>query len=106
MKKQLTCDKFYVFWAGTKKHKFTVRYVVFDPKKAISSDEAKKLANKSMHITKREMSEKYDVMYAKSSKLKRKLIFTFCVKPEADTIFIIPKKYRKEARKVITTYFS
>ena len=103
---KLTCNKIYVFKEGTKQHKFTIRYVIFDPrKKAIHSDEAKALARKDMKISKVKMKDKYDVIYAKSSKAKRKLIFTICPKPESDTIFIIPKRFRSEARRVIATYF-
>lgn len=103
MKKKLVCSKIQVFFEGTKKHKFTVRFIVFG-KQAITTDEAKKLANRSLHITKRELAEKYDVLYGKCLKKGRKIAFALCVKPEADTIFIIPKKYRKEAKKVIENY--
>ena len=105
MKAKLVCNKIYVFFEGTKKHKFTVRFIIFG-KQAITTDEAKKLANRSMHVTKRELAEKYDVIYGKASKSKRKIAFTLCAKPEANTIFIIPKKHRREAKKVIEAFSS
>lgn len=100
-----------VFEEGKKKSKFTMHYVIFDPKKrAVTGDEAKKMANKVMKINKAKLKDEYDVIYAKAYKArmgrKNTTFYKLCVKMEANCIFVIPKKWRKEARKTISEYFN
>lgn len=100
----------HVLEKGTKKSKFTMHYVIFDPKKkVVTADEAKNLANAVMKISKQKLKDNYDVIYAQAYKdrMGRKSVMCFkpCTKIFANCIFVIPKKWRKEARKAIQEYF-
>ena len=100
----------HVLQEGTKKSKFTMHYVIFDPKKkAVTGDEAKKMANAVMKISKQKLQDNYDVIYAQAYKdrMGRQKVTCFrpCTKIFANCIFVIPKKWRKEARKEISGFF-
>ena len=100
----------HVLEKGTKKSKFTMHYVIFDPKKkVVTADEAKNAANAVMKISKQKLRDNYDVIYAQAYKdrMGRKSVTCFnpCIKMFANCIFVIPKKWRKEARKQIQEFF-
>ena len=100
----------HVLQEGTKKSKFTMHYVIFDPKKkAVTGDEAKKMANAVMKISKQKLQDNYDVIYAQAYKdrmgRQRVTCFRPCTKIFANCIFVIRKKWRKEARKKISEFF-
>lgn len=110
MKVVIAENRVHVMKKGTKKSLFTMHCVVFDPRKALTGDQVKRRANRGwMHISNKKLKENYDVIYALATKEKmgRKKVWVFkpVVKPDANTIFVIPKKYRKEARKAIMDYF-
>ena len=92
------------------KMRFTMHMIIFDPKKsAITSDEAKKIANTSMKISKARLKIEYDVIYAQAFKdtmgRKKVTMFKPCTKTFANCIFVVPSKWRKEAKKAISEYF-
>ena len=85
---------------------FTMRFIIFDPKKHfVSTPEAKDLCRKEMHCSKKKMDEEYDSIFASWIKVGRgknmHVEFNKSTKTGANVIFIIPKKYRKDAWTVI-----
>ena len=87
---------------------FTMRFIIFDPKKHfVSTPEAKDLCRKEMHCSKKKMDEEYDSLFASWIKVGRgkntHVEFNKSTKTGANVIFIIPKKYRKDAWTVINT---
>ena len=93
---------------GTDTAWFTIRWVTFNPKRyAMTSSEVKDEIRKWMKKSRAVIENEYDVIYAKASRAGRattgyKTEYMICVKPFANTIFVIPKKHRKEARKIIS----
>lgn len=91
---------------GSRKKLFTFRILRFDPKKHfISTDEAKDFWRGIIHTSKKKMKEEYCSIYANSivvGRGKNKHIeFNKSTKTAADTIFIVPIKYRSMATKDI-----
>lgn len=85
---------------------FTIRFINFNPKKMfVGTPEAKDIFRKQMHCSKQKMKDEYDSVYATLIKIGRgknkHVEFQITTKNAADTIFIVPKKYRKEAYKYI-----
>lgn len=111
MKKDILCGgRVHVYKKGTNKSQYTMHYILFDPsRRVVTGDEAKALANKVMKISKKRLKEEYDVVYAMALKdrmdKQKVTIFKTCLKLHANCIFVIPKKYRKEARKEIGEFF-
>lgn len=99
--------KIYVYKEGnSKKIDYTMRFIPFDPgKKFISTPEAKDLCRKDMHCSKKKMAEEYDSMYGIFSKVGRgknaKIGFNRSTKDAANVIFVVPKKKRREAWRVL-----
>ena len=86
---------------------FTVRWVTFNPRKfTLNADDVKDIMRKKMKKSKDTLNNEYDVIYARASKAGRganvRTDYSICVKPFANTIFVIPKSHRKEARKAIS----
>ena len=101
-KKKETVVKVYIVKPGTKKILFTIRGFIFDPKKHfISTDEAKDIIRKQMHISKAKIEDEYVSVFATSTVVGRgktkHIEFDKTYKGAANTIFIVPKKYRVEA---------
>lgn len=91
-----------------KKVAFTIRYFVFNPKEVfIGTDTAKEVCRREMHCSKKKMTEEYDSIYGIWMKIGRgkntHIEFNKTTKNAANIIFIVPKKHRKEAWKVINT---
>lgn len=94
--------KVYIVKPGTKKVWFTIRGFMFDPRKHfVGTDEAKDLVRKETRISKAKMKDEYLSIFACSTVVGRgknkHIEFNKSVKTEANTIFIVPKKYRVEA---------
>lgn len=95
-----------VFKEGTKRVAYTVRFIVFDPKKYfVSTPDAKDLCRKQMHCSKKKMNDEYDSIYGVWMKIghgkNTHVEFNNTTKAAANVIFIIPKKYRRHAYEVI-----
>lgn len=90
-------------------NRFTLRFVTFSNKKAMTGDQVKDIVRKDMHLAKQKMKDNYDVIYAQAYKVRRRgqvyTEFNICVKPEANCIFVIPNSKRKIVRKAITELF-
>lgn len=91
---------------SVKKINFTIRYFVFDPKKHfIGTDIAKDVCRTEMHCSKKKMNEEYDSIYGVWMKIGRgkntHIEFNKSTKTAANIIFIIPKKHKREALKVL-----
>lgn len=87
-------------------YRYLVEYIIFDPKKKVpTAEEAKNVVRIRRRVSKAVMKENFDIIYAASKINSRKgkevLSFTTCKKAEADTIFVIPKKYKKVCKSVI-----
>ena len=91
---------------GTNKPWFTLRWITFKNNKAMSGDNVKNEIRKIMKKSKATLDNEYDVIYARAFKVGKfnnvRTEYSTCVKPFANTIFVIPKKNRKEARKAIS----
>ena len=91
---------------GTNKSLFTMRFIIFDPKKHfVSTPEAKDLCRKDMHCSKKKMADEYDSLFGVWIKVGRgkntHIEFNKTTKSAANVIFIVPKKYRREAWETI-----
>ena len=85
-------------------YRYLVEYIIFDPKKKVpTAEEAKNIVRIRRRVSKAIMKENFDVIYAlsKINSRKKVLSFTTCKKVDADTIFVIPKKYKKVCKSVI-----
>ena len=87
---------------------FTMRFIVFDPKKHfVSTPEAKDLCRKDMHCSKKKMTDKYDSLFAFWMKIGRgrgtHVEFNKSTKAAANVIFIVPKKHRVDAWQALKT---
>ena len=85
-----------------------MRFIIFDPKKHfVSTPEAKDLCRKEMRCSKKKMDEEYDSLFASWIKVGRgknmHVEFNKSTKTGANVIFIVPKKHRREAWRVINT---
>ena len=109
MSKQMTIGKAIV-WPikkpGTNKSWFSLRFIIFDPNKHfVSTDEAKDMWRREMHISKQKMKEEYCTIFASAIPVgrgkKKHLEFNKTTKTAANTIFVIPNKWRREAYKEI-----
>lgn len=99
-------NKIQVLKEDTNQNMYTIRWAMFDPKKHfISTQEAKDASRKELHCSKKKMTEEYDSIYATWIKVGRgknaHIEFNKTTKDAANTIFIIPKKYRRESYKII-----
>jgi hypothetical protein len=109
MKKQQAiakATKIKVYKEGTKKSLFSLRLIIFDPAKHfVSTDEAKDHWRKKDHMSKQKMKDEFISIFAIGIPVgrgkKKHWEFNKVPKTEADAIFIVPKKYRKEAAKAI-----
>ena len=104
----ITMSRIQVLKKGSKQHNYTIRFTIFDPKKYfVSTPEAKDACRKIMKCSKKKMTEEYDSMYGVWTKVGRgkNAHIEFNKIPTANTaanvIFIIPKKHRKDAYKMI-----
>ena len=85
---------------------YTIRFIIFDPKRRfVSTPEAKDLCRKEMHCSKKKMDEEYDSLFGSWIKVGRgkntHVEFNKTTKNAANVIFIVPKKYRREAWQTI-----
>lgn len=90
----------------TGKAKYTLRAIAFNPtKRFVSTPEAKDMCRKDMHCSKKKMEEEYDSVYASWMRVGHgrytHIEFNKTNKAAANIIFVIPKKYRREAVKQI-----
>ena len=90
----------------SKKHDYTIRFTIFDPKKHfVSTPEAKDACRKVMRCSKKKMDEEYDSVYGVWIKVGRgknaHIEFNKTTKVAANVIFIVPKKHRKDSYKII-----
>lgn len=89
------------------KSKYTLRVIIFDPKTHfVSTNEAKEFWRKEGHISKQKMKDEFCSIFAVSKLVERGkkrhyYEFVKTTKDAANTIIIVPTKYRKEAYKVI-----
>ena len=88
---------------------YTIRFFIFDPKKYfIGTDEAKDICRKEMRCSKKKIKEEYDSIYAVWMKVGRgknaHIEFNKTTKTAANVIFIVPKKYRRDAYKIINNF--
>ena len=91
---------------GTKQNWFTLRFIIFDPEKHfVSTDEAKELWRKESKISKQKMKDEFISVFATAEVVGRgktkHLEFNKTTKNAANTIFIVPTKWRREAYKEI-----
>lgn len=104
-----------IYWGAMRAHRgktpkkswFTVYYFGFNPKKnALNRDDVLTFVARVKKAAKAKINAEYDVVYGKCSKHRRKdgtyLTFVICPKPEADFVFVFPKKWRKEAKSMIS----
>lgn len=105
-KKDFTHGALYVHTKDNNKIDYTLRYIVFDPTKFfVSTDVAKEVFRKKMHISKKLMAEQYDSIFASWIKIGRgkncHVEFNKVPKTAANIIFIVPKAWKKHAFGVI-----
>ena len=102
-------DKVEISKAGHKKNLYTLYFVVFDPKKHfVGTDEIKDMVRKKRHASKAVMKAEYDTLFATWEKVgigrNRHVEFNLSPKSAANTVFLFPKKHRKEAYDWIKRY--
>jgi len=101
--------KIKVYKEGTNKSLFSLRLIIFDPTKHfVSTDEAKDYWRKKDKMSTKKMKEEFISIFAAGVQVgrgkKKHWEFNKINKVAADdaiAIFIVPKKYRKEANKAI-----
>lgn len=86
---------------------YTLRYIVFDPKRFfVSTDFAKDVWRIITHKSKKKMNEEYDSVYAEYITIGRgknkHVKFSKVPKNAANIIFIVPKAWRRHSYKVIS----
>ena len=101
-----SATKIFVYKEGTKKILYTLRIILFDPKKHfIGTDEAKEAWRKTDKIPTKKMKEEFCSIFAVSTKVgkgrNKHLEFNKTTKNAANVIFIVPTKYRRDAYKAI-----
>ena len=102
--------KFEIKKAGYKKNLYTVYFIIFDPRKYfVGTDEIKDILRKERHISKAKVKDEYDTVFATWEKVeysgrKKHIEFTISPKQAANTIFVFPKKHRKDAYNWIKNY--
>lgn len=89
-----------------KKVEYTIRFIMFDPKKHfVSTQEAKDLCRKEIHCSKKKMNEEYDSVWGVWMKIgrgkKAHIEFNKTTKTAANVIFIVPKKYKIKTWKIL-----
>lgn len=104
--KNAKAAKIPMYKPGTKQRWFTLRMIIFDPEKCfIGTDIAKEHWRLSDRIGKKKIAEEFCSIYAESVMVGRgknkHFEFNKVAKTAADTIFIVPNKYRREAYKAI-----
>ena len=93
-------NKIQVIKEGTeKKIEYTIRFVVFDPKKHfVNTQEAKDLCRKEIRCSKKKMDEEYDSLWGVWTKegrgKKATIVFNKTTKTAANVVFIVPKKHK------------
>ena len=97
---------FKVYKEGTNKILYSLHCMIFNPKKAfISTDDAKNCVRLRNHYSKQKMKDEYTSIYAVCIKVGRgknmHYEFNTSAKTAANCIFIVPKKWSREARKAI-----
>ena len=95
---------FKVTETGKKKILYSMNCFVFNPKKEfVGTDVAKDAIRKIKHCSKQKIKDEYTSIYATAIKIGRgknlHIEFNMTPKNAANTIFIVPKKWLKEARK-------
>ena len=107
MKKSIgKATKVQVYKQGTKQKLYQLRIIIFDPKKHfVGTDEAKEAWRVSDRISKAKMKDEFCSIFAQSTVVGRgrnkHIEFNKTTKTAADTIFIVPKKYHREALKAV-----
>ena len=101
--------KFEISKPGYKKNLYTVYFIIFDPKKHfVGTDEIKDFLRKERHLSKAKVKDEYDTVFATWEKAgigrRRHIEFSISPKQAANTIFVFPKKYRKDAYSWIKNY--
>ena len=104
--KNAKAAKIPVYKGETRQRLFTLRMIFFDPDKCfVGTDMAKEHWRISDRIAKKKMADEFCSIFASSmlvGKGKNKHFeFNKTTKTAADVIFIVPKKWRKEAYKEI-----
>ena len=102
----INMSKIQVLKKGSKQHDYTIRFTIFDPKKNfVSTPEAKDACRRFLHCSKKKMVDEYDGFYGVWMKVGRgknaHIEFNKTTKQAANVIFIIPKKHRRDAYKII-----
>ena len=105
-KKNLNYGNYYIHLKDNNQINFTIRYVVFNPKKLfVDSATAKDIIRKDIHMSKKKISEEYDAIYGCWIKVGRgkntHVEFNRTSKVAANIIFIIPKKWMRKAWQVL-----
>ena len=95
-------DKIEIAKAGYKRNLYSLHFIIFDPKKHfVGTDEIKDLFRKQRHMSKAKVKEEYDTIFGTWEKIgwgkSRHIEFNLTPKSAANTVFLFPKKYRKEA---------
>ena len=98
--------KVQIYKQGTKQKLYQLRLIIFDPKKYfVSTDVAKEIWRKADKISKAKMKDEFTSIFATSTVVGRgknkHMEFNKSVKTAANVIFIVPKKYHREALKAI-----
>lgn len=92
----------------SKKADYTIRYIVFNPKKFfVGTDIAKDVWRRIMHCSKKKMNEEYDSIYGVWMKIGRgkntHVEFNRTTKTAANVIFIVPKAHKRHANTVLSS---
>lgn len=88
--------------AGHNKNLYSLYFVIFDPKKHfVGTDEIKDMVRKKRHISKAKIKTEWDTIFATYEKAgtgrNRHIEFNLAPKSAANTVFLFPKKWRKDA---------
>ena len=97
---------FHVCKPGQKKSLYSMNCFVFNPKKHfIGSDVAKDAVRKIKHYSKQKIKDEYTAIYAVCLKVGRgkntHLEFNTSAKIAANSVFIVPKKWLRDARRAV-----
>lgn len=98
--------KIQIYKQGTKQKLYQLRLIIFNPEKHfVGTDEAKEVWRKADKIGKAKMKDEFCSIFAVTTIVgrgrRKHTEFNKSVKTAANTIFIVPKKYHKEAMKAI-----
>ena len=87
---------------------FSVYWFMLEKKETLTADDVTKAVANIKHASKASIKADYDIIYGKGKKHRKRFgdrYFTFEICPKADSnvIFAIPKKYKKEAKNMISS---